>query len=248
MDLNVPFYVDCCAQTSQELVDLLQKSELASQLAPLNGRSLLKEVADSYRPFPVSALPGYNLYLYINWRYEDISIPFQDSTSSPNSSAESYGHTTRFKLPHSVYEEEYTELCKQLRPLVERVASGYTNNGEDTNATFNSDAVEAIADIEELICNFNFEQSSSDGIRPEEILYADLPSITDIDRNGLTEIKSNGELVLNYNSSNIDLKKLVAKQALGFGIAFNYQELYEYLKELRDSCKDNYELLISETA
>lgn len=247
-DLNLPIYVDCCSQASQKLVDQLQKSDLANQLTPLNDRHLLKRVADQHRPFSVSAGPGSNLYLSINWRYEDISIPFQDSTSSSESSAESYGHTTRFKLPHSVYEEEYTELCKQLRPLVARVASGYTDNGEDANATFNSDAVETIANIKEFICNFNFEQSSSDGICPEEILYADLPEINDIVRNGLTEIKSNGELILNHAYSDIDLKKLVARQASEFGIAFNNPEFYEHLKGLRDACQDNFEVPISKSA
>jgi hypothetical protein len=245
LELNLPIYIDCGGEASRELVDQLKKSELANQLGSLGERTLLRQVADCHNPFPICAQPGCNLYLFIDWRYEDISIPFQDDTSSPSSGEEYYRHTTRFKLPHCVYEVEYIDLCEQLRPLVARVASGYTNNGEEADATFNSDAEYTIAKIEELICSLNFEVSFTEGICPEEILFSDLPSIDDVYRENLTIVKSNNELILDHSFTDIDLKKMVAKYALDFGIAFNCFELFDHFKNLRDACKDICEALTS---
>jgi hypothetical protein len=240
---KLPILLDISDVATKILFANIEKYGIKSEDFIFPNKSLLEDTALRAQRFPVVAAHGSLLKLSIDWDDGYISKPYlcHESNIYSKSWEEFYGNSTSYDLPFAVLEDEYYQLCDQIRPLVQRVVDGYTENGWEEHASFSEDADSALKEIHANISLFCFAEEGSGGVHPVDF-YGDQTELEDIiEEHGLIEINTAGEFLLDYSYSDIDLRQLVASELSDACSLVNDESLFVFFKSLRDACQANYQ-------
>ncbi|KZZ37313.1 MULTISPECIES: hypothetical protein [unclassified Oleiphilus] len=239
---SLPIMLDESAGVTRELIESFRRYGIKSEDHTMPSTRLLADMADRKQAFPTVAGPRCGLRLNIDWDDGRIYLPSEYHESDHRSCPwnELYGHSSSFVLPGIVLKKEYEALREEIAPIVDRVVAGYSNNGTQVKASFTDDANEALEELSYLIDDFEFEYSDQWGPLPMDLYYDEAVHVSDVEELKLTEIRLDGELLLDYSFTDIQLRQLVAEEE-NRDIPIKHESLYLYFKDLRDDCLKNFE-------
>ncbi len=103
---------------------------------------------------------NYSLELIIDWAGGRIAIGERHESENGITFYRYHGHESAYSLPDAITISDWESLNEILQPLIDRAAAGYDARWDGGNhiAHFNGDATAAIAEINNLIENYRWDE------------------------------------------------------------------------------------------
>ncbi len=182
---------------------------------------------------------NHHLYIIVDWSIGTVSEPTNiwEGDHCPGGQDETRGQLSSFRINAIVFGDECRSLQKKLQPLVDRIESGY-EYATDEYAEFSESVTPEFNEIDQLIEHFDYRVTSHESPTRFDFYGDDYIDPQIIEHEEFTEVYMQGIFLLNANSSDLDLRRLVASEIeMAEYRAIGPQTLYQYFRDLRNTCK-----------
>jgi hypothetical protein len=147
----------------------------------------------------------------------------------------------RYFLVNVVRQDFYQKVITAIQPLVDRIQHGFEYY-DGSRYLLSDDAKEAQEELDNFIENLIIDNSSEapgeNFVGAYELFNEEIPLLGDIQDEELTEIILDSTILLNQETTNLEIRKLVGKYYIEEFMSD--EALYHELIEYRDECKMNY--------
>lgn len=222
--VSFPILLDTSNEAERILIEKFNLFNIDS--IQINKSNYLSDAKAQLSDFPLISGIHQVVKIVIDVENGYISSPFIDYKEPSNYQSK---YTEEFNLSAIVDEQEFNHLLNEIKMLINSM-------NDDDYIPFPSRAKSTLEQIEEVTKYFDYNINANEGYNPPAYFGDMIEVPTDDYDSESFEVIYNNKVVVNHESSNIDIRKTIASEFTDTAHDLNQDDLYYYLCSMRDEC------------